>query len=581
MTKRRFVNKKKTPSDVRTLCQGASALFAALLWLTPHQTAVAVVAGLPDAGTILKGIQAPLPLSNSPKVPELVIDQGIVGMPSTSKAFAVKSIRIIGNREADSATLHALVADAEGKDLTLTQIDELALRITAYYQRQGYPLVEALVPAQVIRDGVVHIRVVLARYGRIALNNRSHVRDALLKATLSSVSNGQDIAQAELDRALLLLSDIPGMAVSATLKPGDQVGTSDLTVGASDTARTSGSAVLDNFGNRYTGQERLGINLHLINPLGLRTGDALTLNGLTSSEQMRYGRLAYESVLNGQGTRLGGSFSALNYRLGGDVTSLLANGSAQIGSLWLRQPLIRSRGINLYGILQHDSLQLRDHIDVNGSQTDRHLANWTLSIYGDSQDKRLSGGSNNWSFGWTQGRVSFDDAVAQLANAASVKSEGRFSKLSASLSRSQRLGNDTSLYLAASGQRASTNLDSSQKMSIGGPFAVRAYESGVVSGDSGELVTAELRHALGPSWGGQLTGVAFLDGARVSMNRNLWTGVTGPNSVLLSGAGIGLQWLGPQQWSARGYVAIPLGTVPTLTGSRHSARGWLETRKSF
>ncbi len=575
------MNKNRSPYNVHTLLSGSSAFLGALICIAPHQTALAVVPGLPDAGTILKGVQTPLPTSESPKTPELLIDQGIVGVAPESRAFAVKSIRIIGSRDTDTATLHALVADGEGKNLTLAQLDQLALRISAYYQRQGYPLVEALVPAQVIREGVVHIRVVLARYGRIALNNRSGVRDTLLRATLSPVSHGQDIAQAELDKALLLLSDIPGIAVSATLKPGEQVGTSDLLVGTSDTVRTSGSAVLDNFGNRYTGQERLGINLHMINPLGLKTGDLLTLNGLTSSEQMRYGRLSYESVLSGQGLRIGGSYSALNYRLGGDVTSLLASGSAQVGSLWLRQPLIRSRGLNLYGVLQHDSLKLLDHVDVSAHKTDRHLANWTLSFYGDSQDKRLSGGSNNWSLVWTQGRVSFDDPSAQLANAATVKSEGRFSKLMVSLSRSQRLSNDSSIYLATSGQRASTNLDSTQKMSIGGPYAVRAYESGVVTGDNGQLVTVELRQTLGPSWGGQLTGVAFVDSARVTLNRNLWTGATGANGVLLSGAGLGIHWSGPQQWMARAYMATPVGTPPTLTGTRQATRAWLETRKSF
>jgi hemolysin activation/secretion protein len=235
----------------------------------------------------------------------------------------------------------------------------------------------------------------------------------------------------------------------------------------------------------------------------------------------------------------------------------------------------------LYSVLQHDSLQLRDHIDVSDSQTDRHLTNWTLSFYGDSQDERLSGGSNNWSLSWTQGRVNFDDAVAQLANAATVKTEGGFSKWMVSLSRSQHLGNGTSLYLAVSGQRASTNLDSSQKMSIGGPYAVRAYESGVVSGDSGQLVTAELRQTLGPFWGGALTGIAFIDSARVTINRNLWSGATGLNNVQLSGAGLGGYWSGPQQWMARAYLAVPMGSSLGLTGHRHSARGWLETRKSF
>lgn len=551
---------------------------AALIVFGTHQTAFSTVVGLLDSGAILNQIQTPPALPSPPNNPMMLMDQEAIDIPPAGQSFALKRIQITGHNDADYAILHALVADAEGKNLSLAQLHQLAFRITVYYRKKGYPLMQAIIRPQVIRAGVVQITVVMARYGNVTLNNRSEVRNDLLQATLSSVNKGQDIAQAELDRALLLLTDIPGVAVTATLKAGDKVDTSDLLVSTSTLPRFLGNTAVDNFGNSYTGQGRVGINLSVINPLNLRTGDSLTLDGLTSNQQMRYGRLAYDSLLNGQGSRLGGAYSMLNYRL---ATPLQANGTAQMSSLWLKQPLIRRKVNNLYGMLQHDSLKLRDHIDSQAIKTDRHLSNWTLSMVGDARDELLSGGSNSWALGWTQGRVGFDDASAQLANAATVNTQGSFSKWTASLTRSQRISSETSLYLAASGQRASSNLDSSQKMTLGGPFAVRAYDSGAVTGDNGQLVTVEFRHALGQPWGGQLTGMAFADSAHVTVNKTLWHGTTGPNSALLSGVGLGVQWSGPQQWTARAYMAAPVGASSVLTGRNPSARVWLETRKGF
>ncbi|MEO8628796.1 MAG: POTRA domain-containing protein [Betaproteobacteria bacterium] len=97
---------------------------------------------------------------------------------------------------------------------------ELAARITDYYHSHGHPLARAIIPAQTIRSGIVRIDIIEARYGKIGLNNRSRVNDPLLEATLLPLQSGQGIRQAELDHALLLLSDTPSVVVAATFKPG-------------------------------------------------------------------------------------------------------------------------------------------------------------------------------------------------------------------------------------------------------------------------------------------------------------------------------------------------------------------------
>ena len=108
-----------------------------------------------------------------------------------------------------------------------------------------------------------------------------------------------------------------------------------------------------------------------------------------------------------------------------------------------------------------------------------------LSLTGDVQDALLYGGVNTWNLGWTAGRVGFDNTAAQLLDANTAATRGGFSKLNANFARYQNLGPKDGLYMAFSGQLASTNLDSSQKMSVGEPNSVRAYDAGAVSGDSG------------------------------------------------------------------------------------------------
>jgi hemolysin activation/secretion protein len=73
---------------------------------------------------------------------------------------------------------------------------------------------------------------------------------------------------------------------------------------------------------------------------------------------------------------------------------------------------------------------------------------------------------------------------AQL-DAATAQTRGAFSKWNVNASPLQRLGARTTLHLHAGGQGANTSLDSAEKMTVDGPYTVRAYDIGAVSGDTG------------------------------------------------------------------------------------------------
>lgn len=531
----------------------------------------------PGAGTILQELKPLEPPAPSSVEPGLTIpQQPKASLPPTSP-FPVKVIHISGNTAFDTPTLHALIAAAEGKELTLSELNAFVSRITDYYHAHGYPLTRAIVPAQTIRDGVVAVEVIEARYDKIILDNKSRVSDALLQSTLSPLKSGQLIEQPNLEHALLLLSDIPGVVQSATLKPGEATGTSDLLVQASRGPLAAGVVTGDNYGNTYTGQARGGGEVALYDPL--RHGDVLDANVVTSGKDMAYGRISYDCLLNGLGTHLGGSYSALHYTLGGALASLEGSGTAQVASLWLRQPLVRTSDVNLYGQLQFDRKDLRDAIDVSATHTDRHLDNWTASLSGDWRDPWFSGGTNSWSAQWVRGTVEFDNAVAEAADAATAKTQGPFSQWDATLARLQRLGTLSVLYVALSGQWASGNLDPSQKMVAGGRYTVRSYDMSALSGDTGVQGTVEYRRDLGRTWHAQWQALVFLDAQHVMINKDPWT--SGKNDATLRGAGVGLSWINTHQWSAKAYVAARLGAAPELARSTAPVHAWLEISKGF
>jgi len=79
-----------------------------------------------------------------------------------------------------------------------------------------------------------------------------------------------------------------------------------------------------------TGRARISGTLDAVDPL--RHGDVLSLSGLSSGGDMNYGRLGYEALLDGAGTRVGVAYSALHYRLGDPLSALDAHGTAEVAA---------------------------------------------------------------------------------------------------------------------------------------------------------------------------------------------------------------------------------------------------------
>ena len=466
-----------------------------------------------------------------------------------------------------------------GSELTLGELRAMASKIASYYQKRGYFLAQAYLPAQDIEDGVVHISVLPGQYGQVQLRNQSKLSDGLAGTILAGL-DGQVISTPPLERRLLLLSDLPGVQVSSTLAPGASLGASDLIVEVQPGSRFNGSIDVDNQGNRYTGRNRIGATLNINELAGI--GDVASVRAFTSADGLNYGRLAYQ----GQAglLRLGGAYTYMDYKLGKEFAVLEAKGTAKIASAYGSYPLIRSRSSNLYAQVSYDDKTFQDRTESTGTVNDKKARVWLFNLNGDSKDGVGGGGISNYSLTYTTGKIDIETPVARLIDSLTVKSNGHFNKLAFNAARLQSLGGETSLFGSLSGQAASKNLDVSEKMGIGGMGGVRAYPGGEAYGDQGYVLNLELRQNLMAfpaftSLPGQLQVLAFADTGSVKLNRDAWS--AGENRRTLSGAGVGVTWTGANALVLKAYYAHKLGNAKATSAPDSAGRFWLQAVKYF
>src|SRR6267142_6226056 len=205
--------------------------------------------------------------------------------------------------------LRGLVADGEGRELTLAQIEGFAARITAFYREHGYILARAYVPAQEMRGGVVELAVLEGRVGKIDITGLRHYDADYLRRYVEPRSPSRVFEAGDFERGLLTLNDLPGLSVKSTLKPGVEPGTTDIVLDVDEDRLITGALDANNYGSPQTGYERFGVSLNLNNPSGL--GDVLAFRGLTSTigGALWLVRLSYAIPLNTLGTKIGGAYT--------------------------------------------------------------------------------------------------------------------------------------------------------------------------------------------------------------------------------------------------------------------------------
>lgn len=538
----------------------------------------------PDAGAlrqqIEQGRESALPRQSVPAKPT----QAEPIWPQSGIKVEVKKVVVVGNTLMTQEQLQPVLAPFIDRSLNYSQLQAAAAAVAEFYRSQGW-VVRAYLPQQNIDDGQVTIQIVEAVYGGLKLEGPTPAR--VSPPQIQQIFDAQQALGAPLnadvlDRALLLADDLPGVAVSGSLREGLQSGQTDLVLKLADEPLIVGEVGLDNTGSRSTGAQRLTGNLSLNSPF--QAGDLLGANFI-HTEGSDYLRLAFTVPVNASGWRLGINTSAMNYKLiGSDFAALNAKGNSSTTGLEANYPLIRTRQQNIYFSTTLDHKAYDNQADA-ATTTRYNVNSLGLGLAGNLFDKLWGGGANSASLNFSSGQLDLTGSPNQALVASSTKAEGTFNKLRYSANRQQVISDTVSFSATLSGQWSSKNLDSSEKFYLGGINGVRAYPSGEAGGTSGQLLNLEMRWRMQEG----LNLVAFYDFGAITVNRdNGYINAPALNHYSLKGAGLSLAWQTQSGLSVKGTWAHRLGDNPSPNtagkdqdGSRVMDRFWLSVSQPF
>ncbi|MEW6278102.1 MAG: ShlB/FhaC/HecB family hemolysin secretion/activation protein [Candidatus Eremiobacterota bacterium] len=485
--------------------------------------------------------------------------------------FTVRHIDVQGNTVLSASEVQAVVGPYQNRPLTLPDLQTLAGQLRQRYESAGWFLVRVQVPTQNVTEGVVRLKVIEGRIGNLRIQGNEHYSEAMIRSYLRPVTEEKVARLDTLHRCLLLLRDFQNLKVESFVEPGQQEGTSDLVLKVTDSLPLEVGLRYDNFGNQFTGTNRISLTPRAGNLFG--NGESLLVAAVFPFPAVSSRPFVLSSLkvpVNRDGTQVGFSYANGAFIVGGDLSVLDIRGNAQIYSLFATHALRRAE---------------HDRSDLFLALTSKSFDNSILGIT-TSQDEVRSvalGYHAEWSgettrnflsTSLTQGLGTFAGGTPNGSPAASRVGAGNsFTRFNVDFAHVSSLGHPF-VVLRLAGQGATSPLVVGEQFSLGGPDSVRGYAQSELLGDAGYSVSAELRVPL-PEPDSPFQAAAFVDHGREWLLEPQF-GERSHRS--LTGAGLGFRWAVDERTHLRFDLGFPLD--PPVNSVRQSPKiyGQLETR---
>lgn len=398
----------------------------------------------------------------------------------------IRRISVMGNSLLTEADIRKITSPFQERDLTLSEMQEVAQALEAEYHRRGYALVNVVLPSQKPSGGLLLLQVVEPSLNQVSVEGNSRYSEEFLKARFRDNIEGNIYRTQDVERSLLLLNDLPDLKVKALLRPGEDSNSTEIVLAAEEDKNYHFTLDYNNFGTRLTGEHRFSLGADFSSVF--TNGDQVLVGGMlaTPAESTTFFHGSYSIPVGTAGTRLGLGYATGNYSVGQELESLNIVGETEVSTLTLTHPLARS--------FQHSSdltFQL-SHNDIVNRAFGRPLSNdeyvaARLNYNAQWQDER---GRTIFGAGVSKG---LGGTRSGDPNASRRDAGADFTKFQLNLARIQQLNESFSLIGRGSGQFTSDPLFAVEQLAVGGPDTVRGYNPAETLGDQGYTLSAELR----------------------------------------------------------------------------------------
>ena len=508
--------------------------------LFPAEAAVSQVA-LPPQSDISRQRVVPLPL------PSLNYDfriqnpeKSAVPRAVDEVEFSISIIQVSGANHFPKSEVDAFFAPLVGRKIVLQDLRDAAQKLEDLYRSKGFFLTRVFIPPQKVEGGALQVQVLEGYIGDVFVDGPNPSSTRLIEKLMASVPKDRPTRFSNLERHMLLINDIPGLAGTTLLQQGGALGSSELLVSAVKVPNQY-RATLSNTSSELVGPLSYSLGGTISQPFG-RPG-ALDLTLSSAGQQLRELRSVsarYAMPIGAHG--LVGSFGGLIAfaRPGGAIKDLDVRSRVMSFNGRLRMPLIRSRKNSIY-------------LDI-GAALNRNETNILGELLSDDRstvaEATLSWQQANWLNGDTNASVSlFQGLVVLGANDATAPKpsvsgfQPRFQRVVYTLARNQRLTPSVSAQLNLQGQYSTDRLASGELVSFGGPAIGRGYDPSVITGERGMGVSGELRYALPFAAERLIEGVQLYTFADYANATTLATEIADKQTNHISSLGLGVRML--------------------------------------
>jgi hemolysin activation/secretion protein len=524
----------------------------------------------------------------------------ISGITPEDRAKLLKDIEKMANDEdlADSLgaleeKIRSLRKKTRPSDmLSLHQLQEIAAQVAQYYRERGFILVRALIPPQTISNGIVNMHILEGLLGNVTIEkNQYYQREQLLRPFADLL--GKPVVEAEIESAMLVLNDYPGLSSFAVFRPGLNPGETDLLVSIIEEQSISSTAHVDNYGSEYTGEFRTRLDVHWNNPFDAIDRLSASISKTVNPTNGSYGSLNYERHAFGPKNIFGIGASENDYSLGAALEPFGITGTTTLAQMYWRRAFHRSRLFNSYGLLQLSRKSAKLNVTEGDDRADELTVasietgfDWISSTRRHLITSRLQ---------YSQGFDGLLGAMEPTSNPAETDASrrggsgmyagGAFSKFNFDYDYWYNFIPNHTVHFSFRGQQSDDLLTSLEQMPIGGPNNVRAYATSEFLRDQAFTTSVEwLMRAPGFSqwkafgnkrWGEVLQFVIFADYAKGWLNDPL---ASDREVVDLSGVGAGVRFH-YEKFSARFEFASAVGDEPV--GNDRDPQYFLEMNLGF
>ncbi len=517
-----------------------------------------------DPGRIDQQIKAP---DLSSDVTPAVSGQGAPSQKVPAGAdtitFILKNISVEGASAYSESDIASLYADRIGQTVSLADIYSIAHALTQKYRNDGYILTQIVVPPQTIEGGNIRLRAVEGFIDRVTVQGEEDDTSLNLIRTYAQriQQDGTPLNVKSLERALLLINDLPGVSARSILSPStSKTGAADLTI-IVDRTPLDALASFNNYGSRFLGPYQVGGAASLNSLLGFNeriTTQIVVSPDTDQGKELGYYSLAYSQPIGTYGTIFDASFSYTDTDPGFTLDAFDVEGQSSLYKIGLTHPIIRTRNFNLAGRLSFDARNVNSKNIIEPTRRD-HIRALRAGARTEFLDTVLGLGINTVDVEFSQGLGLFGASDKNDANLTRASGDPRFFKAEFEAQRLQRLVKGFNLLAGATGQLSSGALLSSEEIGVGGMSYGRGFDPSEIVGDEGIIGKLELQWS--PEYDSQGRYMedyhlfTFIDAGRV-WNDDATIATNKRNSATSAGLGIRTEFI--EDINADFTVAFPL-----------------------